>query len=129
MLIMVIGLILLIKKLGLKKTLALNWETFLSFQVDQKIGKKCPMFLKVAKTVANRPKMPKLYTEAQIECPKYLNKNNFETLKYLQQTMFWNDLFRWKCKSLLTEKVAQNVAISLGYFVFSKNNNELPKVA
>jgi hypothetical protein len=30
--------------------------------------------------------------------------------------------------NLLKPKVAQNVAIALGYFVFSKNNNELPKV-
>jgi hypothetical protein len=27
------------------------------------------------------------------------------------------------------QKVAQNVTISLGYFIFSNNHNELPKVA
>jgi hypothetical protein len=32
-------------------------------------------------------------------------------------------------KNLLKQKVAQNVAISLGYFIFSKNHNEPPKVA
>jgi hypothetical protein len=31
--------------------------------------------------------------------------------------------------NLLKQKVAQNVAISLGYFKFSKNHNEHPKVA
>ena len=30
---------------------------------------------------------------------------------------------------LLKQKVAQNVAITLGYFIFSKNHDEPPKVA
>jgi hypothetical protein len=30
---------------------------------------------------------------------------------------------------LLKQKVAKNVAISLGYFIFSKNQNEFSKVA
>jgi hypothetical protein len=30
---------------------------------------------------------------------------------------------------MLLQKVAQNVTISFGYFIFSKNHNELPKVA
>jgi hypothetical protein len=30
---------------------------------------------------------------------------------------------------LLKKKVAKNAAISLGYFIFSKNQNEFPKVA
>ncbi len=32
-------------------------------------------------------------------------------------------------KDLLKQKVAQYVAISLGYFIFPKNHNEPPKVA
>jgi hypothetical protein len=31
--------------------------------------------------------------------------------------------------NLLQQKVAQKVTISLGYFIFSKNHNEPPKVA
>ncbi len=31
-------------------------------------------------------------------------------------------------ENLLQHKVAQNIAISLGYFIFSKNDNEPPKV-
>jgi hypothetical protein len=31
--------------------------------------------------------------------------------------------------NLLQQKVAQNVTISLGYFIFSKNHNESPKIA
>jgi hypothetical protein len=30
---------------------------------------------------------------------------------------------------MFQQKVTQNVAISLGYFIFSKNHNEPPKVA
>ncbi len=30
---------------------------------------------------------------------------------------------------MLEQKVAQNVAISLGHIIFAKNPNELPKVA
>ncbi len=43
--------------------------------------------------------------------------------------MFWNCSFASKCIILLKQKVAQNVAISLGSFSFSKNHNEPPKVA
>jgi hypothetical protein len=32
-------------------------------------------------------------------------------------------------KILLNQKVAQNITISLGYFIFSKIRNKLPKVA
>jgi hypothetical protein len=31
--------------------------------------------------------------------------------------------------NMLHQKVAQNITISLGYFIFSKNHNESPKVA
>ncbi len=39
-----------------------------------------------------------IYNKAQIESPKYLHQTTFETLKYLQQTIFWMCLFRPKCK-------------------------------
>jgi len=32
-------------------------------------------------------------------------------------------------KNLLKQNVAQNIAISLDYLIFSKNHNEAPKVA
>jgi hypothetical protein len=34
-----------------------------------------------------------------------------------------------KFMNVLKQKVAQNVTIILGYFIFSKNHNEPPKVA
>jgi hypothetical protein len=46
------------------------------------------------------------------------NKPCFKTA-YLGKNLFY----------LLHQKVAQNITISLGYFIFSKNHNEPPKVA
>jgi hypothetical protein len=57
------------------------------------------------------------------ESPKHLHPTTFETLKYLQQTMFGNVLFRPKFKKLHMQKVAQNVAIFLGDFFFTKNHS------
>jgi hypothetical protein len=57
-----------------------------SKQGDQKIWKKIsPIFQKAAQTVS-KPKKAKL--RAQFESPKHLHQSTFETLKYLQQTMF-----------------------------------------
>jgi hypothetical protein len=45
--------------------------------------------------------------------------------------MPFNCLFRRKCKKILQQKVAQNVVISLGYFIFSKScpiGQKLPKM-
>ncbi len=59
--------------------------------------------------------------------PKYLTI--FETLKCLQPIIFETAYLGENAINLLHPKVAQNVAISLGYFIFSKNHNEPPKVA
>jgi hypothetical protein len=50
--------------------------------------------------------------------PKNTYKPYFETA-YLDENVI----------NLLQQKVAQNIVISLGYFIFSKNHNEPPKVA
>jgi hypothetical protein len=45
--------------------------------------------------------------------------------------MAFNCLLRRKCKKMTQQKVAQNVAISLGYFIFSKSSpigKKLPNV-
>ncbi len=70
-----------------------------------------------------------MYTKAQFESPKHLPQSTFETFKCLQQTMHEIAYLGEIVVNLLKPKVAQNVAISLGYFIFSKNHNELPKVA
>ncbi len=43
--------------------------------------------------------------------------------------MFWNNTFTWKYKYFASEKVAKNVAISMDYFIFTKNHYELQKAA
>ncbi len=86
-----------------------------------------PIFQSIPSSVQAK-KGQNIYDKAQFESPKHLNITNFETLKYLLQTMFWNCLVE-HVTNLLQQKVAQNITISFGYFVFSKNHNEPPKVA
>jgi hypothetical protein len=96
---------------------------------DQKIGKKIrPIFQKVAKTVS-KPKKAKIsttklklkaqniYIKPLLKPQNTFNKPCFETA-YLCENVI----------NLLKQKVAQNVAISLGYFIFSKIHNEPPNV-
>jgi hypothetical protein len=89
-------------------------------QGDQNIGKNSPIFLKVAKKSPNPKKCQHDHTQTQFESPKHLLLTTLEALKYEQQTMFRNGLFRGKCKNLCKQKEAQNVAISLGSFIFFK---------
>ena len=68
-------------------------------------------------------------TKCNLKAQKYIHQTIFETLKYLQQcfeTAYWGE--NEKKKNLFQQKVAQNVTISKGYFIFSKNH-EPPKVA
>ncbi len=81
---------------------------------------------KVAKTV-KKPKHANI--KAQFECPKHLHQAPSETLKYLQQLFLVTTYLAENVKHLLKQKWAQNIAISLGYFIFSKNQNEPPKIA
>jgi len=57
-------------------------------------------------------KCQNIYIKAKFESPKHPNQTTFEILKYLQQTMI-----------LKGQKIAENVSISLFYFIFSKNHN------
>jgi hypothetical protein len=69
---------------------------------------KWPNFWKkVAKTVTIAKKCQNIFTKAQFEGPRYLQQTTFETLKYQQQTMFWNCLFRWKSKNKSFAKRSQ----------------------
>ncbi len=57
---------------------------------DQKIWKKiCPIFQKVAQTVS-KAKIAKIFiTKLNMKAQK-LHQTILETLKYLQQAMYWN---------------------------------------
>jgi hypothetical protein len=59
---------------------------------------------------------------------KYLHQTSFETLKYIETPCFETAYLGENVKHLLRQKVLQNVTISLGYFMFSKNYFQLPKV-
>jgi len=80
------------------------------------------MLEKVARTVAKQ----KNYKISASKCNLKVQNiyiNHFGNLKkHLQKTYYKTALFRWKWKKMPKQKVAQNVAISLGYFVFSKKS-------
>jgi hypothetical protein len=54
----------------------------------QKIEKIFAHFLKSSPKNPKSKKCLNIYTEAQFESPKHLYQNTFETLKYLEQTIF-----------------------------------------
>jgi hypothetical protein len=84
-------------------------------QGDQMIFKKLPNFSESSPNSLRS----KIYNKAWFKSPKFQHQNHFRNLITSQQTMFWNS----------RHKVAQNVTLSLGYFISSKNHNEVPKVA
>ncbi len=55
--------------------------------------KKAQFFKKVAKSPSQK-KENYIYYKAPFESPKDPHQTTFEALKYFQQTMFWNCLFR-----------------------------------
>jgi hypothetical protein len=66
--------------------------------------------------------------KAQLESTKNLRQTTFETQRYFQQAMFKTpDLGKNLKLNLLQQKVAQNISISLGYCVFSKNSPIIKK--
>ncbi len=58
--------------------------------------KNLPNFSKIAQKVAKSKKGQNIYNNAQFESQKHLRQTTFETVKYLQQTMPWTCLLRWK---------------------------------
>ncbi len=67
-----------------------------------------------------------IYNKAQFESPKHLHQTTWETYsKICFETAYLDE----NVINLVKPKVAQNVTISLGYFIFSKNHNEPPNVA
>jgi hypothetical protein len=59
-----------------------------SKQSDQKGSKKSPNFSKCSLKRIQVNKGQNIYNKAQFEWPKHPHQTAFETLKYLQQTMF-----------------------------------------
>ncbi len=105
-----------------------TWEPTLTFGdwlvSDQKIRKKLPNFSKIAQKVAKSKKGQNIHNKDQFESPKHLQQTTFETLKYLNKQCFETAYLGGKLINLLKLKVAQKVAIILGYFILLKNHNE-----
>ena len=57
-------------------------------RVTRRFEKNCPIFQKVAQTISKPKKVKISKNKAQLESQKYLHQTTFETLKYLQKTMF-----------------------------------------
>ncbi len=73
--------------------------------------------------------MAKIFTaKCNLKAQKSIHQTIFEILKYLQQCFETAYLIE-NAINLLQPKVAQNVTISLGNFIFSKNHIEPLKVA
>jgi hypothetical protein len=96
----------------------------LTLRVTRWLEKSYQIFQRIAQKVAKSKKGHNIYNKAQFENPKHLHQTTFKTLKYLQQTMFWNCLLRKNVINLLKQKVAQKA-----FQILSKNHNEPPKVA
>jgi hypothetical protein len=96
-------------------------------KVTKRLGQNHPIFWRVAKTVA-KWKNANIYAEAQFESPKH--QTTLETLKNTHNKLcFETAHLRENVKKLFKQKVAQNVTISLAYFIFTKNHIKLPKEA
>ncbi len=94
-------------------------------QGDQKILKNCQIFQKIAQKVKTGQH---IYNKAQFESQRHLQQTTFE-LKYLQQTMLWNWLFRWKFNKFALTKSSPKSRHYFGLIILTKNHNEPPKVA
>ncbi len=94
----------------------------LDCRVTRSFGKNRQIFQKVAQKVS-KPKNAKIKQSSNWKS-KISTSNHFWNLKYLQQTMFWHAYLGENVIDLLKPKITQNVAITLGYFIFSKNYNE-----
>ncbi len=70
-----------------------------------------------------------IYNTAQFESPKHLHQTTFKPKNTYNKPYFETAYLGENVINLLQQKVAQNIAISSGYFIFSKNHNEPPKVA
>jgi hypothetical protein len=90
--------------------------------VTRRFEIKLPNFHKVAQT-GYEPK------KAKISTTKLNLKAKNIYIKPLLKLCFEIDYLCENVINLLRQKVAQNVAISFGYFIFSKNPIERPKVA
>ncbi len=89
-------------------------------RVTRRFEKNSPNFEKVAQKVSKSKEGQNIYNKAQFESPKHVHQATFETSKYLQQTMFWSCLFRWKCNKFALTKSSLKCCHYFGLLHLSK---------
>jgi hypothetical protein len=89
----------------------------------------CPIFQKVALTVSKQKKCQIIYNKAHLKSPKHLRQTNLKCKNTYDKSCFENANLGKNVINFHNSKGAQNVAISFGCFIFTKNHNEPPKVA
>jgi hypothetical protein len=102
------------------------------FAVTNRVTKRLEKIAKFFKNIPKSCQVKKgqnIHNKAQFESPKHLQQTTFETLKYLQQSYFESAYLGENLINLLKQKVAQKVAIILGYFILSRNHKKPTKVA
>jgi hypothetical protein len=82
------------------------------------LEKKLQDFSKSSPNSLQVKKGQNIYNKAQFESPNIYIKPLLKLLKYLQQITFWKCFLGKNEINLLKQKVAKNVANSLGYFIF-----------
>jgi hypothetical protein len=74
-------------------------------------------------------KSQNIYNKAQVENPNIYIKPLLKPKNTYNKPCFETAYLDKNVINLLKQKVAPKVTIILGYFIFSKNHNEPPKVA
>jgi hypothetical protein len=77
--------------------------------------KKLPNFSKSTQNCLQTKPCQNIYIKAEFESPKHLHQTTFETLNIHNKLYLGENTI-----NLFKQKVAQNVTISLGYFIFKK---------
>jgi hypothetical protein len=88
----------------------------------------CSIFQKVAQKVSKAKKARISTTKLNLKARKIYTKPLLKPKNTHNKPCFETAYLGVKVINLFQQKVAQNIAISLGYFIFSKNH-EPPKVA
>ncbi len=108
-----------------------TWSQWYSdTQSDQTIRKEnCQIFQRIAQKVAKSKKAKISTTKLNLKIQNIYIKPLLKPENTHNKPCFESAYLGKNVINLHKQKVAQNVAIILGYFIFSKNHNEPPKVA
>jgi hypothetical protein len=92
------------------------------------LKKNCPIFQKVAQKASKATKAKISTTKINLKAQNIYIKPLLKPKSTCNKPCFKIAYLSENVINLLQQKVAQNIAISLGYFIFYLNHNEPPKV-